>query len=162
MLPKNLKLFWPFTVWINCSKGQLISKANCQAEDSSKKRTNEFVFTSMRRVCVCFFEESSARKKKRFEIIWPLIVLGWNTYTNNSTAHTVSSSDKIFLFLLGWHTYTHNSTAHTDRSPDKILTVRYEDGAWTKPYYDCGGGNIWMMTYTVPFFGFENGQYVFK
>ena len=44
-------------------KGQLISKANCQAEDSSKKRTNEFVFTSMRRVFVRFFEESLARKK---------------------------------------------------------------------------------------------------
>ena len=44
-------------------KGQLISKANCQAEDSSKKRTNEFVFTSMRRVFVRFFEESSARRK---------------------------------------------------------------------------------------------------
>ena len=44
-------------------KGQLISKANCQAEDSSKKQTNEFVFTSMRRVFVRFFEESSARKK---------------------------------------------------------------------------------------------------
>ena len=44
-------------------KGQLISKKNCQAEDSSKKRTNEFVFTSMRRVFVRFFEESSARKK---------------------------------------------------------------------------------------------------
>ena len=32
------------------TKGQLISKANCQAENSSKKRTNEFVFTTMRRV----------------------------------------------------------------------------------------------------------------
>ena len=38
-------------------KGQLISKANCQAEDSPKKRTNEFVFTtvlqpaSMRTLC---------------------------------------------------------------------------------------------------------------
>ena len=52
-------------------KGQLISKANCQVEDSSKKRTNEFVFTSMRRVFVRFLEESSARKK-RFEIISPL------------------------------------------------------------------------------------------
>ena len=50
------------------TKGQLISKANCQAEDSSKKGTNEFVFTSMRRVFVRFSEESSARKK-RFEII---------------------------------------------------------------------------------------------
>jgi hypothetical protein len=45
------------------SKGQLIPKANCQAEDSSKKQTNEFVFTSMRRVFVRFLEESSARKK---------------------------------------------------------------------------------------------------
>ena len=44
-------------------KGQLISKANCQAEDSSKKWTNEFVFTSMRRVFVRILEESSARKK---------------------------------------------------------------------------------------------------
>ena len=47
--------------------GHLISKANSQAEDSPKKRTNEFVFTSMRRVFVCFLGGSSARKK-RFEI----------------------------------------------------------------------------------------------
>ena len=44
-------------------KGQLISKRFFLAEDSSKKRTNEFVFTSMRRVFVCFLEESLARKK---------------------------------------------------------------------------------------------------
>ena len=50
------------------AKGQLISKTNCQAEDSPKKQTNEFVFTSMRRVFVRFLEESLA-KKKRFEII---------------------------------------------------------------------------------------------
>ena len=42
------------------SKGQLISKANCQAEDSPKKRTNEFVFTTVRRVFVRFLGESSA------------------------------------------------------------------------------------------------------
>ena len=47
----------------NPLKGQLISKANCQAEDSPKKRTNEFVFTSMRRVFVRFLGESSAGKK---------------------------------------------------------------------------------------------------
>jgi hypothetical protein len=44
-------------------KGNLISKANCQAKDSSKKRMNEFVFTSKRRVFVRFLEESSARNK---------------------------------------------------------------------------------------------------
>ena len=50
------------------AKGQKISKGFFLAEDSPKKRTNEFVFTSMRRVFVCFLGESSARKKP-FEII---------------------------------------------------------------------------------------------
>jgi hypothetical protein len=44
---------------------------------------------------------------------------------------------------------------------DEILNVTYDDGKWSKPYFDCGGGNIWMMTYTVPFFGY-NGTYYFK
>ena len=53
------------------TKGQLISKTNCQAEDSPKKRSNEFVFTSVLHVFVRFLGESSARKN-RFEIYWPL------------------------------------------------------------------------------------------
>ena len=44
-------------------KGQLISKGNCQAVNSSKKRTNEFVFTSMRRVFIHFLEEIEDSKK---------------------------------------------------------------------------------------------------
>ena len=36
-------------------KGQLISKTNCQAEDSSKKQTNEFVFTTYYAMYLCFF-----------------------------------------------------------------------------------------------------------
>jgi hypothetical protein len=44
-------------------KGQLISKANCQAVDSSKKRTNEFVFTTMRRVFIRVLEEIEDTKK---------------------------------------------------------------------------------------------------
>ncbi|KAI5645061.1 7 transmembrane sweet-taste receptor of 3 GCPR domain-containing protein [Phthorimaea operculella] len=65
-------------------------------------------------------------------------------------------------FVKGYHTYTHNDTAHTARESDEILVVTYEDGKWSKPYYDCGGGNIWMLTYTVPFFGYSNGTYFFK
>ena len=44
-------------------KGQLISKANCQAVNSSKERTNEFVFTSMRCVFVRFLEEIEDSQK---------------------------------------------------------------------------------------------------
>ena len=48
---------------INYTKGQLISKANCQAVNSSKKRTNEFVFTTILRVFVRFLEEIEDNKK---------------------------------------------------------------------------------------------------
>ena len=50
------------------AKGQLISKVNCQAVNSSKKQTNEFVFTGMGRVFVSFLEEIEDTKK-HFEII---------------------------------------------------------------------------------------------
>ena len=46
------------------AKGQLISKANCQAKASTKKRTNEFVFTNMQRVFVRFLEEIEDSKKE--------------------------------------------------------------------------------------------------
>ena len=44
-------------------KGQLISKANYQAVNSSKKWTNEFVFTTMRRVFLGFLEEIEDAKQ---------------------------------------------------------------------------------------------------
>ena len=54
----------PYGVFFVYFKGQLISKANGQAVNSSKKRTNDFVFTSMRRVFVSCLEEIEDTKKK--------------------------------------------------------------------------------------------------
>ena len=45
------------------AKDQLISKENCQAVNSSKKQTNEFIFTSMPRVFIRFLEEIEDSKK---------------------------------------------------------------------------------------------------
>ena len=42
---------------VKLAKGQIISKENCQAVNSFKKRTNEFVFDTMRRIFGCFLEE---------------------------------------------------------------------------------------------------------
>ncbi|CRL02145.1 CLUMA_CG015431, isoform A [Clunio marinus] len=61
-------------------------------------------------------------------------------------------------YIKAYHSYTDDSERHAE----EVLSVKYEDGRWSKPYYDCGGGNIWMLTYTVPFFGYENGTYFFK
>ncbi|OWF50378.1 probable G-protein coupled receptor CG31760 [Mizuhopecten yessoensis] len=33
----------------------------------------------------------------------------------------------------------------------KVL-AKLADGHWTKPYFDCGGGDIWMVTYSAPIF----------
>ena len=48
---------------IESAKGQVISKANCQAVNSSKKWTNEFIFTRMECAFVCFLEEIEDCKK---------------------------------------------------------------------------------------------------
>uniref|UniRef100_A0A1I8NGH3 G-protein coupled receptors family 3 profile domain-containing protein n=1 Tax=Musca domestica TaxID=7370 RepID=A0A1I8NGH3_MUSDO len=63
-------------------------------------------------------------------------------------------------YLKAFHLYSNKT--EEERIEDDTLAVKYEDGRWSKPYYDCGGGNIWMLTYTVPFFGYENGTYHFK
>ncbi|XP_037067931.1 uncharacterized protein LOC119089366 [Pollicipes pollicipes] len=65
----------------------------------------------------------------------------------------------------GWtgsRTYAVAAGANSPPTKEVIKPVTFTDGFWSKPYFDCGGGNIWMMTYTVPFFGFENGSYFFK
>ncbi|XP_041448963.1 uncharacterized protein LOC111076691 [Drosophila obscura] len=62
-------------------------------------------------------------------------------------------------YLKSFHLYSNRTE---ERIETDTLAVKYEDGRWSKPYYDCGGGNIWMLTYTVPFFGYENGSYHFK
>ena len=58
---RNCRPKWTSRKWSD--KGQLISKANCQAVNSSKKWTNEFVFTSMRSFFARFLEEIEDSKK---------------------------------------------------------------------------------------------------
>uniref|UniRef100_A0A336LL06 CSON010180 protein n=1 Tax=Culicoides sonorensis TaxID=179676 RepID=A0A336LL06_CULSO len=76
--------------------------------------------------------------------------------------HARKNAEKVIekneQYTKAYHLYANS----TSRISDEILTVKYENGLWSKPYYDCGGGNIWMLTYTVPFFGYENGTYHFK
>nr|XP_050856084.1 probable G-protein coupled receptor 158 [Vespula vulgaris] len=83
----------------------------------------------------------------------------WFYIARKNAERVIASNNQ---FSRGLHTYTYNESTHTEREEDEILTVKYEDGRWSKPYYDCGGGNIWMLTYTVPFFGYVNDTYFFK
>ncbi|GFN94517.1 G-protein coupled receptor [Plakobranchus ocellatus] len=35
-------------------------------------------------------------------------------------------------------------------------SATYEDGHWTFPYFDCGGGDIWMTTYSSPILALDS------
>ena len=59
----NFPWLWDCLLWISCTKGQLISKANCQAVNSSKKRTNEFIFTMYATCFRSFFWRILGQKK---------------------------------------------------------------------------------------------------
>ncbi|CAD5123183.1 DgyrCDS11550 [Dimorphilus gyrociliatus] len=52
-------------------------------------------------------------------------------------------------------TYRHNSTSHSAKKLIYQPMSVMEYGHWTAPYYDCGGGDIWMVTYSSPIFGFK-------
>ena len=43
-----------------------------------------------------------------------------------------------------------------NRSVHEHLSVRYEDGLWIQPYFDCFGGKDWMVTYLAPIFNETN------
>ncbi|XP_070575532.1 metabotropic glycine receptor-like isoform X2 [Ptychodera flava] len=63
---------------------------------------------------------------------------------------------------VGLTTFRHNESDFGETEEDESVLVSYENGHWSLPYFDCGGGNIWMMTYTVPFLGYRNNTYHFK
>ncbi|XP_032231410.1 probable G-protein coupled receptor CG31760 [Nematostella vectensis] len=42
------------------------------------------------------------------------------------------------------------------RRETTVPLVRYKDGVWIRPYFDCFGGKIWMVTYLAPFYNASN------
>ena len=66
---KTLRVGWENNLkLVSLLKGQLISKWFLGSSISSKKRMNEFVFTSVRHVFVRFLEEIDDPKKNLFDI----------------------------------------------------------------------------------------------
>ncbi|KAK3786271.1 hypothetical protein RRG08_002015 [Elysia crispata] len=52
-----------------------------------------------------------------------------------------------------------NVTTKVIRQP----SATYNDGHWTYPYFDCGGGDIWMTTYSSPILALdESGAISFQ
>lgn len=54
-------------------------------------------------------------------------------------------NDEYNYFLLDWYQ----------------IAKELDRPIWSEPYYDDGGGNILMCTYSVPFYRYENGKKIF-
>lgn len=71
----------------------------------------------------------------------------------NLNRTTRQTSNEIYSVRLN------QTTAETARNIS-VPVVRYEeDGFWTRPYFDCFGGEIWMITFLAPFFN-ESNQFL--
>lgn len=141
---------------VKSSKGSLryvlLTIYDCQVQNEMQT----WFTKPMYRLCATEFHRSVWQYANKYTIklfanCMLIYIIITNTYTHNKL--------KIHFYPFpAYHYYTNS----TEREVDRILSVKYEDGRWSKPYYDCGGGNIWMLTYTVPFFGYDNGSYHFK
>lgn len=93
------------------------------------------------------------------------MILKKNTHKKLRSSSPLKIMNKnvlTFFYFEGTTQLRYNKTDYYATQIDSSITVTYEDGHWSKPYFDCGGGDIWMMTYTVPFFGYKNGTFKFK
>ena len=91
-----------------------------------------------------------------------MFCLRYTQYTgeNPVSAASVAGASGFACFLCCRFNATHHAAAPFLRqSPIAQLA----DGHWTSPYYDCGGGDVWMVTYSAPIFGVDdNNTAVFK
>lgn len=44
----------------------------------------------------------------------------------------------------------------------KYLYAQRKNGHWTKPFFDCGGANVWMVSFAAPVLGWKNGKPEFR
>ena len=53
---------------------------------------------------------------------------------------------------LGFFDERFNATAKKAKKKEAFPHVTFENGTWTRPYFDCFGGKVWMVTYLAPFY----------
>lgn len=54
--------------------------------------------------------------------------------------------------VAGYYEERYNTTAKDVRKKLVFPHVTFEDGTWTRPYFDCFGGKVWMVTYLAPIY----------
>ena len=139
------------------TKGQLISKANCQVQDSSKNQwMNSFLLSSMRRVFVRFLEESSVWQFA-FEINWPLVVNIEAIHCQDSNGNDVSLTKITSQIKFSRIVHGHNIYEHTHdfnfaglvfplNAAKVLFTDRYNDKRYNDKTFIYEFCVLWITT----------------
>ena len=54
--------------------------------------------------------------------------------------------------IASYYEERYNLTNTDVRTKRVFPHVTFKDGTWTRPYFDCFGGKVWMVTYLAPFY----------
>ena len=66
-------------------------------------------------------------------------------YHNNKT-------DWFWMPYQMFYNYSYEEPSLSASGDGKTSALTLDDGYWTMPYFDCGGGDVWMVTFSMPFF----------
>ena len=78
----------------------------------------------------------------------------YTTDTNAIWWHEPRNKALTFIPVksLGFFEERFNATAKKAKKKEAFPHVTFENGTWTRPYFDCFGGKVWMVTYLAPFY----------
>ena len=126
----------------NCFiKGQIISKGNCRAVNSFKKRMNEFISTTMRRVFFCFLEEIEDSKKafrnyltfRDYLNIYLVLSFTYMQFQNIHKLHTHQMVLESLIFIILGFKIEKNSRGHQfDWSKNLNFKFIFETLTWIR------------------------------
>ena len=69
----------------------------------------------------------------------------WHKPKNNALTFKPAKSSSMYEERF-------NATARKAKKTVVVPRVTFESGTWTRPYFDCFGGKVWMVTYLAPIF----------
>ncbi|XP_045169889.2 probable G-protein coupled receptor 179 isoform X2 [Mercenaria mercenaria] len=78
----------------------------------------------------------------------------WWTDIKAKTFDNVTIVTDVVIYREGDH--------HLPEVESSYPVAEVSDGHWTVPYYDCGDGNVWMVTYVAPLLKVVNGSILFQ
>ncbi|MGD9900277.1 MAG: cache domain-containing protein [Calditrichaceae bacterium] len=153
------------------SKNMLLgnAKENAQNLTASSVHEIEKILLSLTKIPdnMAFVLENSTFSQDKLHLFLRSVVDNNNEVYGSCIAFEPHAFNKDSVYFAPYYYKTKNSLGYSNLDKDSYQYVNWDwyklpkqlgRSVWSEPYYDEGGGNIMMATYSVPFFQTINGQ----